>query len=490
LSSILLIVTISAIAVLLTAAYLVTKKNNLHLQTQLKDIQNKLQETTMHEQELVAQVETQQKQLRLAFEDVLTGLPGWQLFQDRIEQNIKHSMRHNFALALLVIDIDDFDILNDAFGVETGDEILREVGVRIQSCLRQVDSACRLNKDMFAVLLTQITKPEAAVIATQRILQAISQPLIIKTHQLHLSASIGLSLLPQDCSDAPTLLRNAEHALGSAKSKGRHTYQFYQESMQARSQRELLLCSGLTSETLLQELQVNYEPIIDMQDKSILCMDAVVSWQHPELGVISADELYQYAERQRMVNAITEWLLEKACQKFIAWQSLQVKPHLLGIPLTIKQLENSNFVYRLSLIMQEAGFQPENLFLEIRDNSTLSSFDILEKSFNMLKYLNVKIGVTNFGSGALSLRYIKNLMVNYIKLEPVMIDDIALNQRDNQLLKSILEFANNLSMQVIVQGVENQEQADLLLNLGCVYMQGRLFNGILADNNAAREATS
>lgn len=485
--SIFLTIAICAVSLLLVYDYFTGKRRSRQFKSKIEALETDLKQARELELDLKSEIASKEEQLHQAFEDPVTGMLGWQVFNDRLQHSINHAARHQLSLAVLVVDLDDFSIINDAFGVETGNIILREIGQRINACLRQVDSACRLTKDSFAVLLGQVSKPESAVMVAQRILQSISSPIAVKNHQLHLTSCIGLSLYPDDSADAPTLLRNADHALRSAKEKGKQTYQYYQETMQSRSQRELLLCTGLTNESLFKELIIQYQPIIDTHDKSIMCMDAVCGWNHPELGFITASELHYYAVRQRKINIISEWLFKHACEKFMHWQSLGFKPATLGIPLSIKQLENSNFVYRLSLVMQEMGFNPENLLLEITDNGALSSFDILEKSFNMLKYLNVKVGISDFGFGALTLRYLKKLSINYIRLDPVLIDDVATNERERTLVKSVIQFAQANSIQMIACGIETEDQVKILSEMGCTLMQGKLLGGLLSGDEVGRQ---
>lgn len=482
-ASIVIVVITCAISCLLLYKYVASMRRISQFNEKINALENDLKELRDQDKDLQSQLVAKEDQLRQTFQDSVTGLLGWQVFNDRIHQSIKHAERHRLSLAILMIDIDDFSILNEAFGDDTGNTILHEVGQRITVCLRQVDSACRISKDTFAVLLAQVSKPEAAVIVAQRILQSISAPVTVKNHQLHLTGCIGLSLCPEDSNDPAILLRNADHALKAAKEKGRQTYQFYQDNMQARSQRELLLCTGLSSETLFDELTVQYQPIIDVSDQSIVCMEAVPGWQHPTLGLIAASELFHYADRQRKLSIVTEWLLRHACEKFQQWQAVGFMPNLLSIPLTMTQLQNSNFVYRLSLIMQESEFKTENLLIEIKDSNGLASFDILEKSFNMLKYLDVKIGIGDFGFSAMTLRYLRNMKIHYIKLENILIDDINVNEREKALVSSVIKFAKDLSIKTVAQGVETEEQVKLLAEMGCTLMQGKFLGGLLAGDD-------
>jgi len=412
--------------------------------------------------------------LQLTFEDAVTNLLGWQLFEDRIIQNVKESERYHLTMGVVYVDIDDFKVINDALSYEVGDELLREVATRLQECIRQVDSISRFAQDTFVILLAHLNKPETAAIVTQRILQSLSLPFQIGEHEVYLTACIGVSLYPGDGQDAQSLLRNAHQALYLAKEQGKHVCRFYEEKMHVQSQREMEIYNSLSRESVFQELLVNYQPIVDVSNRSIFCMNALLLWQQPELGLIDSRELFEYAEKQRKLNAISIWLLKNACKQFQAWHVEGVKAKLLSVSLSVKQLENSNFIYQLSHILQESNFNPEWLLIEIKDSFLEESFDVLEKAFNMLNYLGIKLAIDNFGSDFFALRYLKNITVHYLKLDKSFIDDIVENEQTQALVRSILSFAQSLSMQVIVQGIENEQQMNVCKELGITLMQGSL----------------
>lgn len=438
----------------------------------------KLRESEHHLQEEVMMLKNKMHHM---FEDPITKLLGWQLFEDRLNQSIKESGRYQLSLGVLFIDIDDFKVINNALGYEVGDALLKQIAERLQLSIRQVDSVSRFTKDTFVILLAQLSKPETVAIVAQRILQALAQVFQIQDHELYITAHIGIALYPADGLDSSSLLRNADHALHLAKGKGKHLYQFYQEQLHIDSQRELLLNMGLSHEAVFTEFLIYYQPIINISDESVICMDTLLFWKHPELGLINPTELFQFAEKQRKLNSITEWLLHNACRQYLYWRSVGFCPALLGMPITVKQLENSHFIYRISQILQEVEFNPEWLLLEIKDDCSQISFEVLEKAINMLKYMGVKVAIDHFGTTPFPLSHFKKLSIHYLKLAPSFIEDLSTNEQTVALTKSIVFLAKTMSIELITQGVESDQQMQILKQLGCTLMQGHSLGQPLSE---------
>lgn len=453
-------------------AYLKSKYRVTQL-SQLNAVkESHMQQLLQSEQSLQQEISSLQNQLNMVIEDPVTHLLGWQLFVDRLKHNINESARHQLTMGILSIDINEFNVVNEALGYEVGDALLQIVADRIQRCIRQVDSVTRFSKDVFVVLLMQLSKPETAAIVAQRILQTLDQPIEVNEHTLYMNACIGIAIYPGDGQDANLLLRNADHALRLAKIKGNSTYQFYQEKIHIDSQRELAISTGLKRESLMQEFAIHYQPILNVENKTTFCIEAILYWHHPELGIIGPEELFKHAEKQGKLNIISDWLLKNACLQFLSWRSVGFQPELLSISLSLRQLENSQFIYGISQRLQELMFKPEWLLLGIKDSSYPTSFDDVEKALNMLKYLNIKIALEDFGSRSLSLSNLKNMAVNYLKLDRGLINDVEQNESTQAFIKAMINVANSLSIQLIIQGVESEQQMTLLTSLGCHLFQG------------------
>jgi diguanylate cyclase (GGDEF)-like protein len=480
--------------------YLLTKKTN------------ELTLSQTNQENLLQKLNALKIQLHDAMQDSLTQLPAWAFFEDRIKHSLHESARHQLSMAVLYIDLNNFKLINQALSYELGDAVLLEVSRRLQECIRQVDSVARFSKDVFVVLLTQLSKPEMAAIAAQRILESLTQPIQINEHQLYITACIGISIYPNDALEAASLFSNAEQALLLAKKKNYQNYQFYQESLHTNSLRELALSTGLNSESLFNELEINYQPIMNAETQTIFCMQTSLCWRHPQLGLIQGDELLGYAQQQNKLDALCVFLLKQACQKFSAWQDEGLQLQLLSIPFSIRQFEHPQFIYRISQLLQECNFKPDCLLLEIKSNTNINinakingekkananantntnakindngktsgyakatraelSFDVAEKALNMLHYLNIKLAIDNFGMSEFSIQDLKKLKVNYIKLAAELISDLEQNQQTRELAKAMVLLAKSLSAQVIVSAVNSEDQMKILSGLGCELMQG------------------
>lgn len=439
---------------------------------------------------LQGEMATLQSKVSLSAHDPVTHLLGWQLFEDRVNQGIKECARYQFIMGVLYIDIDNFKLINSAMGFEAGDALLLEVAERLQGCIRQVDSITRQGKDTFAIMLAQLAKQETAAIIIQRMLRALAQPFMINGNHMSVTACIGAAFYPADGLTAGTLMHNAEYAMLLAKGRGKLQYQFYQQDLQADSQRELAIYNSLSSELFLDELKIHYQPVMNVSQQSMFCADAQITWQNSLCGDVSSDELFAYADKHHKLNKITERVLTEACKKFQHWREIGLKPQMLAVPVLLKQLENTQFIYRLSQIMQNHKMQPAWVMLEIRECVAPVSLDILEKSFNMLKYLGVKIAIDHFGSGSFSLRYLRIFSVNYLRLDPIMISDIAQSEATRMMIKAMVSFASILSLEVIAAGVESDDQAQALKDLGITLMQGRLLSAPLSEAEMADKMTN
>lgn len=434
---------------------------------------NEIKKLRANERHLRDEINILQNKLRHTREDPVTNLLGWQLFEDRVTQNIKESERYQFTMGVLYVDIDDFKVVIEAMGYEVGDKLLQEVARRLEQCIRQVDSISRFTKDTFVLLLAQLAKPETAAIVAQRILQTLSQPFQIDGQELFITACIGIAFYPNDAQDTQSLLRKANHALHMAKKEGKHVSKFYQERMHLQSQRDILIYNSLNKESIYQELSLFFQPIKNVNTNTIFCMDASVCWPNAELGVVSTAELFDYAERQRKINNLSSWMLKSACTHFINWRKNNFKPNLIGLPLSIKQLENSNFIYQLSHVLQSINFNPEWLMVDIKESLTEESAETIDKAFNMLNYLGINICIDNFGTGSFSLKYLKKNAIQYLKLSPILIDDLEQNEKTSSLLKSLILMGQAVGVEIIVKGIEKEEQIPPLKELGFTFMQGK-----------------
>lgn len=426
------------------------------------------------ETNLKNEITTLQNKIQLSLKDPVTNLPTKELFADRLDFAVKECERYHLTMGVFCVDLSDFSSINEAFSYEVGNLLLLEVGKRLQSCIRQIDSVARLENDTFAILLPNLTKPEAATIIVQRILQEFTQPFYIHDHEFHIALYIGIAIFPLDAVDAVDLLNNAKHALHLTKENDKTSYQFYQKELQIESQRKYALYNSLNRKPIFQECILYYQPIVDIQNKKIVCLDVLLSYKHPDLGSVNSKEIFEAAKKQNKMNEFLAWLIESIHKEYIDWQAQGFTPGLIALSLPIKQLESHHFIYNLSQILQKVEFEAKNLLLQIKGNFSLLPLDVLEKTFNMLNYMGIKLAIDDFGSAILPLHYLK-LNVNYLKLDPSLAASLMNDKQTQALVKSIITLAKNMKMEVIAKGVDTEMQMAEFKALDCFLMQGQLF---------------
>lgn len=407
--------------------------------------------------------------------DILTGLPNRQVFEDRLLQVVNQSKRYQLSFGVLFLDIDGFNVINNALGHEVGDELLKLISVRLLSALRQVDTVCRFSGDEFVLLVPQISKSEVCAYIAQRLLDSLSQSFQVRSHNLFITASIGIAVYPIDGEEGQLLLANADTALCQAKSLGSNHYQFYRQEMYSLSMRELALQSSLRDASIYKDFMIFYQPEVNTKTKEITCMEALLRWQHPDFGVVTPREFLRLAENSGKIIEIGEWVLHSVCQQFQKWKSSDFHLQKISVNISLRQLENPHFVYKLSQILHETGMEPKSLVLEIIDD-VFHRLDLLEKSLHMLKQLGVQMAIDDFGTGHLSLSQLKRFSIDYLKIDSVLIQDSMSNPEGESIIKMIVSLAESLHSVAIAKGVETHEQKKLLEKLNCHLMQGHLFS--------------
>lgn len=420
------------------------------------------------------------KQLRNEFNlnvlhDSLTGLPSRQLLEDRLVQLVQQSKRNRLLFGVLFLDIDGFKVINDALGYDVGDELLRQFSARLMSSLRQVDTVCRFSGDEFLLLLPQITKSETCAYIAQRLLDSISQPFTVEGNDLFITACIGIAVFPADSDDGKVLLKYADNALHQAKMRGCNVYQFYREEMHVLSQRELELNLSLRNASIYHEFSLYYQPEVNTQTKEITCMEALLRWQHPHFGLVTPGEFLRLAENSGKIVEIGEYVLRTVCQQFQKWKQMNMRVNKVSVNISLRQLENPHFIYKISQILKETNMSVESLVFEISEG-VFHKVDLLEKSLHMLKNMGIQIAVDDFGTGHLSLHQLKRISIDYLKIDSTFIQDITTNPDSEAIVKMVIALAQTLHLGIIAEGVETREQKDVLEGLGCHVMYGHYFS--------------
>ncbi len=411
----------------------------------------------------------------VTLQDSLTGLPGRQVFEDRLAVTVTQSTRYQLISSVMFLNLDRFKIINGALGLDFGDNLLKEVAKRLLDCIRQVDTVSRFAGDEFVFIFPQLTKAETAAYVAKRLLDTISRPFQLQDQTVYLTASIGIAIFPMDGSDVRTLLKNADSALHQAKAQGRNTFQFYREEMHALSKRELMLESSLRAEAVYQDFTIYYRPEIHLETRKIICMEALLRWQHPDFGLISLEEFVRLAENTGKMAEVSEWMIRTVCQHLLIWREQGLFFGPVSMPLALSRLENTNFVHHISSILQECHLDPESLVFEMTDTTLHTRIVGIEKMLRMLKHLGVRIAINSFGTGSLPLYYLRRLPIDIFRIDSLLIKDILVNRESEAIVSMIIALAKSFGANVVAEGVTSMSQKKKLVEMGCLMMQGDLF---------------
>jgi len=407
--------------------------------------------------------------------DSLTKLPNRLLMQDRLEFMINHARRNNELMALLLLDIDRFRVINDTFGYEAGDTLLCTIADRLNTCVRDVDVVFRSGDDEFAIILEEITHPEDAAKVARRVLKSCSEQMQIDGHSVYTSICIGISIFPTDGEGKVQILQNAETAMYRARETALNSYQHYKPSMNEQSLERLTLENDLRSALSRDELCIFFQPQVEIKTGRITGTEALIRWKHPDLGLIPPNQFIPIAEDTGLILPIGEWVLRSSCVQAREWYK-QGAPFIVSVNLSANQFRQHNLVAIVESALDESGIPPNLLELEITESMSMKKPEETLKMLSGLKDLGVRIAIDDFGTGYSSLSYLKKFPIDTLKIDRSFLMDIPENTRDAEIVKAIIAMAHSLDLTVIAEGVEKEPQAQYLLNNGCATMQGYLFS--------------
>jgi diguanylate cyclase (GGDEF)-like protein len=408
-----------------------------------------------------------------ALHDPLTGLPNRILFLDRLEQALSAAERDGRVIAVLFIDLDSFKVINDSLGHHLGDELLVEVSRRIRNSLRSRDTAARFGGDEFTILLDNLRDPGAAIRVTDRIVRVLHEPIVLGTHEMSVSASVGIALSNADPARPPDLLRNADIALYQAKKTGGR-YEVFHTEMHTQSVKRLNLETHLRRDIEQGNFEVYYQPQIMLSTGEISEMEALMRWRNLEHALVPPSEFIQVAEETGLILPIGEWVLEEACRQARVWRERQDTPSklALSVNLSMRQLQDPQLVDKVDNALRKAGLDATTLTLEITETMMMEDEQYATSVLRDLKELGVRISLDDFGRGYSSLNHVKDFPVDSLKIDKTFIDGLGKNPVDGAIVRLIVELAHTLSLKVTAEGVENERQARSLVNMGCDLGQG------------------
>ncbi len=416
----------------------------------------------------------QQEIRQLAYFDTLTGLPNRQLFRDRCRDVLERAGRNQ--VGLLVLDLDRFKGINDTFGHEVGDQLLKVVSERLTDCLQKGETLARLGPDEFALVLPQVDGPESFSLRAQKMLHCLAEPIELEQQPTYCSASVGLALYPTDSDNVDTLIKHAGIALHKAREQGTGSYRFYSPEM------NLVTCQRLAMENRLRqaldrrELSLHYQPQIDLQSGRVIGMEALLRWDSAELGSIPPSRFIPLAEETGLILPIGEWVLETACKQARQWHQAGFHNLRMAVNISARQFKQADFIERLNHILQAADLDPEHLEVELTESIVMERSEDTLLTLTDLKVRGIKLAIDDFGTGYSMLSYLKYFPIDRIKIDRSFVRDITTNSDDAAITEAIVVMAHSLKLKVGAEGVETEGQLEFLRRCGCEEVQGYYFS--------------
>jgi diguanylate cyclase (GGDEF)-like protein/PAS domain S-box-containing protein len=411
----------------------------------------------------------------LAYHDTLTDLPNRRLFVDRLRKEVYQAKRFQSQLAVMFLDVDRFKQINDSWGHEVGDVILAEIAKRIKQCLGENDVVARLGGDEFTILLPHISGRDQVDQIARRIRERLEEPLEVNGRQHNLSCSMGIAVFPADGREADELLKRADMALYFVKERGRNGFEFFHPSIEEKSLERILLENELRKAMEHEHFHIDYQPKYELLTGKLVGAEALVRWNHPELGRIPPNKFIPIAEETGLIVPIGEWILRRACEQNRAWQAEGYAPFRVSVNLSVRQFFQPDLVERVREILEDTGLEPQWLELEITE-SIFAETDNAVPILQSIRDLGVHISIDDFGTGYSSFSYVKHLPVDTIKIDASFIRDVHMNKESQAIVRAILTIAQTLHLNVIAEGVEREEQLAFLHAEGCREGQGYLFS--------------
>jgi diguanylate cyclase (GGDEF)-like protein/PAS domain S-box-containing protein len=423
----------------------------------------------------VARAMTQQL-THTAEHDFLTGLPHRILLNDRVSQAIVFAHRHGKKVAVLFVDLDRFKHINDSLGHSFGDKLLQSVARRFVSCVRASDTVSRHGGDEFIVLLSEVEQSEDAAISANKLLRAVAEPHSIDQHELHLTASIGLAVYPDDGLDSETLIKNADTAMYQAKENGRQSYKFFKPAMNTRAIERQSIEQGLRRALERQEFALHYQPKISLRTGKIIGAEALIRWEPSRAGAISPAQFIPVAEESGLIVPIGNWVLREACKQARAWIDAGLALSNIAVNISAMEFRNESFLANVTSSLNETGLNPSYLELELTESILMKRVESAESILAMLRALGVKLAIDDFGTGYSSLSYLQKFPVDELKIDQSFIHQITTAHGENAIVTAIISMGHNLNLRVVAEGVEIPEEVAFLQSHQCDEAQGYYFS--------------
>ncbi|HKQ29973.1 MAG TPA: EAL domain-containing protein, partial [Burkholderiales bacterium] len=412
----------------------------------------------------------------LATHDSLSGLPNRAMFGEMLGNAIAMAHRYNRRFAVFFIDLDRFKNINDTFGHEAGDILLKEMSQRLIDTLRASDVVARLGGDEFVVLVQEVGDQKQIAGIARKVLSAMIRPMMLLGQECRVTASIGVATYPNDAQDEQSLMKNADIAMYRAKEEGKNNFQFYDAQINVHTPERLALETHLRCALERKEFSLNYQAKLDLRTGTITGVEALLRWKHPELGPVSPAQFIPLAEETGLIVPIGEWVLRTACAQNVAWQHQGLPPMCMAVNLSPRQFTDEGLLVDIATTLKQTEMKPELLELELTEGMVMQNPDRAIKTLIEIKQMGVRLAIDDFGTGYSSLAQIKRFPIDTLKVDRSFIRDIPQDSEDSAITEAIIAMGKTLSLTVVAEGVETEAQQRFLLEHACDEMQGYYFN--------------
>jgi diguanylate cyclase (GGDEF)-like protein/PAS domain S-box-containing protein len=436
------------------------------------------------QKEIFERVQAEQRIWHVAHHDALTGLPNRTLLHDRLEQGLAQALRDNHRVGVMFLDLDRFKSINDSLGHPVGDELLKQVAVRLEAAVRAVDTVSRLGGDEFIIVLRELAGPDDAVLVAEKILKALAAPVPALGHDLHVTPSIGISIYPDDGTEALQLMKNADTAMYHAKASGRNNFQFFAPRMNEEATRFFRLEHQLRHALDAGELLLHYQPQLRISETAVCGFEALVRWQHPESGLMLPAEFVPVAEETGLILPLGEWVLGEALRQNRRWQEAGYPQLPMSVNLSPRQFRQKGLVDTVRRMLTDTRQPARLLELEITETSLMYDVDDALDTLRELSSMGVRLAIDDFGIGYSSLNYLKRFPVHRLKIDRSFVSDLGADLSDAAIVSAIVSLARALDMETLAEGVETRAQVQALLSYGCTRFQGNYFSVPLPASEA------
>ncbi|HEU5281932.1 MAG TPA: EAL domain-containing protein [Gammaproteobacteria bacterium] len=462
------------------------EERTLELQKTNEQLQEEITERKSVERELIIHKE---HLVRLAHYDNLTSLPNRVFFNEILNKAISHASRNDKVLAILFIDLDRFKTINDALGHTVGDLVLKEMSARFSNLLRSGDILARLGGDEFIVLLNDIGDMQQAAAVATKVLTSSSQPVLVESHEFFITASIGISVFPNDGHSLEDLQKNADMAMYKSKRNGGGVFHFYSHEMDTAANEHIRLEAALRKGIQNNELILHYQPQLDLKDGKIKRVEALIRWESPELGLVNPGAFIPLAEETGLIMPIGEWALHEACRTAKAWIDAGYEPISVAVNVSPKQFRYQDIASIAKEALTKTGLPPECLEVEITETAVMDNVENAIEKLKSLRDMGIHISVDDFGTGYTSISYLKQYPINTLKIDQAFIKGIPRNQHDVGITTAVIALGHNLGLEIVAEGVETIEQMQFLSEHGCDFIQGYYISRPLPANKIGEQFT-